>query len=307
MDIFLSLLSGLLPLYIIIALGWLAGRFYGVERASLASLAIFILAPMVAFYYVSNLEFRLSYIAVPLVVYALLTIMSLSFYHIGKLVYHDKRANLLGMCAGATNTGYMGLPLAIMFLPPEWVGVYVFALTGGLFYEATILYYIANRGQFSPKESLKRVVQFPVLYAVLAGLLINAAGIEFPSQMDNFWQYFKGAYVVVGMMIIGVSLSRVSKLVMGPRFLSLVFLAQFVVWPLLAVGVITLDKMFIHAFVPEIYKILMIVAIVPPAANIAAFAAKLDLSPEKAATTVLLGTIFALFYIPAVLVLSGMY
>ena len=52
---------------------------------------------------------------------------------------------------------------------------------------------------------------------------------------------------------------------------------------------------------------LLIMSIVPPAANIAAFAATLDLNPEKAATTVLLGTIFALFYIPAVLVLSGLY
>jgi predicted permease len=48
-------------------------------------------------------------------------------------------------------------------------------------------------------------------------------------------------------------------------------------------------------------------SIVPTAANVAAFASQLDLVPEKAATTVLIGTVIALFYIPAMLILMGMH
>lgn len=211
------------------------------------------------------------------------------------------------MCCGVTNTGYMGLPIVIMLLPEQWVGVYVFALSGGLLFEATVMYYIANRGNFSPKESFNRAIRFPTIYAIVAGLIVNALGVDLPTQMESFFGYFKGAYVVIGMMIIGVSLSTLQKLKVSMRFLSLVFFAQFIVWPLVVLGVIALDKYLVQMFSPEIYLMLMVVAIVPPAANIAAFAAKLDLSPEKAATTVLFGTVFALFYIPAVLVLSGLY
>jgi len=51
--------------------------------------------------------------------------------------------------------------------------------------------------------------------------------------------------------------------------------------------------------------LMLILSIVPPAANIAAFAAQLNVQPEKAATTVLLCTIFALFYIPFIVMISG--
>lgn len=307
MDLFVSLLTNIIPLYVIIALGWVAGRFYDVDRTSLASLAIYILVPVVSFYYVSGLDFKPAYIALPLMVYALFSAVTILFYRIGRAVYADKRANLLAMCASASNTGYLGLPIVILLFPPEWVGVYVFALSGGLLYEATVMYYIANRGNFSPKDSFIRVLKFPVLYAIIAGLIVNAAHIELPHQLDSFWTYFKGAYVVIGMMIVGCSLSKVSKLVIAPKFLALSFAGQFILWPLLAFGLIALDQNVIHWFEPQVHKMLMIMAIVPPAANIAAFAAKLDLNPEKAATTVLLGTIFALFYIPAVLVLSGLH
>ncbi len=307
MDVFFSLLTNIAPLYLIIILGWIAGRFYDVDRTSLANLAIYIIVPIVSFYYVAELEFKPAYAALPFLIYAIYSGITALFFAIGKRLYPDKRANLLAMCSAASNTGYLGLPIVIMLFPSEWVGVYVFALAGGLLYEATVFYYIANRGSFDPKESFIRVLKFPVVYAIFAGLALNFLDISLPAQLDNFWGYFKGAYAVMGMMIIGVSLSHVSKLVVAPLFLSVAFFAQFIVWPLVALGLIELDKQVLQWFSPEIYKMLMIMAIMPPAANIAAFAATLDLNPEKAATTVLLGTIFALFYIPAVLVLSGLY
>lgn len=307
MDIFFSLLTSILPLYVMIALGWVAGRFYGVDRESLSGVAIFIFVPAVAFYYVAGLEFKLAYTALPFIIWGIYSLITLAFYQIGKKIYPDKRANLLAICASSSNTGYLGLPIAILLLPFEWVGVYVFAMLGGLIYEATLMYYIANRGNFSPKESITRVLKFPVIYAILAGLALNFSGIDLPKQIIPYLDYFKGAYVVVGMMIIGVSLSKVSKLVTTTKFLSLVFFGQFIIWPLVAFAVIALDRHVFHGFGPDIYKILMIMAIVPPAANIAAFAAKLDLNPEKAATTVLLGTLFALIYMPAMLVLLGIH
>lgn len=307
MDIFFTLFTNIAPLYAIIALGWIAGRFYEVDRVSLASLAIYIVVPVVSFYYIAELEFRLAYLALPILLYVLYSGLTLLYFQIGKAIYMDKRANLLAMCSASSNIGYFGLPIVILLFEPEWVGVYVFALTGGVLYEATVFYYVANRGKFSPKESLARVVRFPTLYAVLLALVFNFSGLALPAELGPFWEYFKGTYVVLGMMIIGASLSKVSKLVIAPKFLSFVFTAQFIVWPLIALALIAFDQTILHWFTPEIHKMLMIVAIVPPAANVTAFAAQLDLNPEKAATTVLLGTIFALFYIPAVLVLSGLY
>ncbi|MEM7651342.1 MAG: AEC family transporter [Pseudomonadota bacterium] len=305
METFTTLLSNITPLYVIIALGWVAGRFYDVDRQSLANLAIYIVVPIVSFYYVASLEFRAAYIALPIVVFLLFSAITILFFAIGKKAYLDKRANLLAMCAGAGNTGYFGLPIVILLFPVEWVGLYVFALSGGLMYEATVMYYIANRGNFSPLESVHRVLKFPVLYAILLGLFINLIGLKLPEQLNPYWEYLQGAYVVVGMMIIGCALSKVSKLVMSLKFISLVFIAKFLVFPVVALGLVMLDRHAIGLFEPEVHQLVMIMAIMPPAANITAFATQLNISPEKAATTVLAGTVFALFYIPLMLIVLG--
>jgi len=306
-DIFFHLLVNILPLYALMALGWVAGRYFEVDRATLGALGVFILMPVVAFGYVAKLDFQPDFIILPFIVYGLLALITLVNYQLGRGIYQDKRGNLLALCASATNTGYFGLPVVLLLMEPQWVAVYIFTMMGAGVYEATIMYYIANRGNFSARESLKRLLRFPTIYAIAAGLLVNYHGLELGAQFDTYWEYFKGSYVVVGMMLIGAALARVDKLVIGPKFLGITFVSQFILWPALVFGLIMLDVHILHWFEPQVYQILFIMAAVPPAANTVAFAAKLNLNPEKAATTVLLGTLLGLFAVPLLLALSGLF
>jgi predicted permease len=305
MDVFFTLLGVLFPLYIIIALGFIAGRFFEVERNTLANLAIFIFVPVVVFGFVSNLEFQPQYIALPFIIYIVHAIVGLSMLAIGKRIYHGPEANILAMAASMGNTGYFGLPLVLALFDQQHVAIYIFAMMGGSIYEATIGYYIAARGRFDVRTSLVKLAKFPALYAIALAFIYKGAGGQLSEQFLTYWGYFKGGYVLIGMMIIGAALSKVSKLVIGPRFLSLALLGKFMFWPALVCGWIILDRTVLHMFAPEIYSLMLVMSIVPPAANIAAYAAQLDLVPEKAATTILLGTVFALFYIPLILMLSG--
>ena len=259
-----------------------------------------------SFGFVAKLDFQFEYLFIPIAVFAFSSAVLLSVYALGQKIYGDKRANLLAMCAAMGNTGYFGLPIALLLLDTHWVAVYIFANMGGVICEATVMYYIANRGAFDVKTSVKKLLQFPTIYAVALGVYFNQTGIELSEQFNTYWQYFNGAYVIVGMMIIGVALSRVDKLVIGPKFMALAYAGKFIVWPLLSIAFIAVDYLYLHLFAREVYLIMLVIAIVPPGANISAYAAQLDLNPEKAATTVLIGTIFALFFIPAVLIISGL-
>ena len=307
MEIFVTLLVNLVPLYVLIALGWVARRYCSVDRQSLSALAIFIIQPIVSFGFVAQLEFHVSYILIPILVFLIFSGLLLATFKFSQNLYPDKRANLLAMCSASGNTGYFGLPLAILLLDAQWVGVYIFANLGALVCEATTAYYIANRGQFDAKQSFKRVLQFPTIYAIAAGLVVNFAQIDLPALVYDYWAYFKGCYIVIGMMIIGVSLGRIDSIKIGWRFLSVAFAVKFVIWPIIAFALIMLDRMVLHWYDTPIHQILFIIAIVPQAANTSAFAAQLDLNPEKAASTILIGTIFALFYIPLILLVSGLY
>ncbi|MGH1375402.1 MAG: AEC family transporter [Alphaproteobacteria bacterium] len=305
MAVFLSLFINLLPLYALIGAGYFAGRVLHVDRQSLGSLAIYMFMPVVVFGSVVNLDFKPSYIVLPIFIYIVSVITGLGFLAIGNKVYKDSQANLMAMCASMGNTGYFGLPLVFLFFDKETVAIYIFMMLGGLMYEATVGYYIAARGAFTARESMIKLIKFPTIYAMAAGFTVNYLNIELPEIFWTYWTHFKGAYVIVGMMIVGAALSTLDKFVFGPRFISLVFAGKFIAWIALAFGFVLLDRHIFNWFTTDIHNLVMVMALVPPAANIATFATQMNLQPEKAATTILVGTIFALFYIPAMIWLLG--
>ena len=305
MSVFLSLFFNLLPLYALIGAGYIAGKFLHVDRQSLGTLAMYIFMPVVMFGFVSSLDFKPSYIALPFILYGISAFVALSFLKLGQHVYGDNQANLMAMCAAMGNTGYFGLPLVLLFFSKELVAIYIFMNLGSLIFEATIGYYIAARGNFDVRTSLNKIIKFPTIYAIALGLVVNQSGAELPDIFWTYWTHFKGAYVVVGMMIIGAALSNLDKFVFGLRFVALTFAGKFIVWPLIAFAFIIFDRMVLHLFNEDIHNLIMIVSIVPSGANIAAFATQMKLEPEKAATTILLGTIFALFYIPLMIWILG--
>ncbi|MCC7304656.1 MAG: AEC family transporter [Alphaproteobacteria bacterium] len=305
MDLFFLLLTNLIPLYLIIAAGFFGGRYLGLDRHTLANFALYLCVPVVIFGFVAELDLKPAYALLPVIAYVISAIIAFAFLKIGKTLYGDNRANLLAMCASMGNTGYFGLPVALLLFDKHYIGVYMFMMIGITGFEGTIGYYIAARGKFTVRDSFRKLAQFPNVYAMIAGLLVNFSGYEMPELFNTYWAYFKGAYVISGMMIIGVSMASVKKLKIAPDFVALSFAGKFLAWPLLTFVFVAMDRAAFHLFEPEVYKLLYLLAAVPFAANIAAFSAQMDLKPEKAATTILLGTVFALFYIPLVMGLAS--
>lgn len=304
---FISLFINLLPLYAIIAAGYFAGRVFKVDSRTMASLSIYFFLPIVIFGFVSNMAFKPSYVILPAFLYIASTITALSFYALGKRIYKkDSRANLMALCSAMGNAGYFGLPLVLLFFDADKVAIYVFMLLGVSLFEATIGYYIAARGNFSVRNSLIKLLKFPSIYAIATALIVNAMDIELPEMFWTYWTHVKGCYVIIGMMIIGVVLGSMKTLVFDLKLTVLVFIGKFLAIPLLGGLFIWLDSAVLHMFTIDIYHLIVLITIVPSAANVVAFSAQLNVQPEKAATTVLSGTIFALIYIPAVVWLIGL-
>ncbi len=307
MDIFLTLFFALLPLYGLIVLGFIAGRWLEVDRHSLAQLVLFIFLPIMLFGFIADLELKASYALLPVLIYSVQASVAFIILALGRRIFGDNRANLLAMCSSMGNTGFFGLPLVVFLFEAQWVALYMFVMIGGAVFEATVGYYLAARGNFSAREALIKLMKYPSIYAIILALIVNLTHTPLPEAFYIYWGYFKGCYVVAGMMILGVALAHMKGLVFGKRFMTVTLIGKFVLFPLLMGGFILLDKVFLGWFALEIHQILFVMAIVPPAAGVAAFATQLDLRPEKAATTVLIGTIFALFYIPVALMFFDLY
>jgi predicted permease len=298
MAIFLTLLVKLLPLYGIVFLGWIAGKYLEVKKESIAPLLIYIISPIVVFNGVITTTLNKATLSLPVLYFVLACVLCLTFYFIGKLIWSGSEKNILAFTAGTGNTGYFGLPVVLVLFGDQFLGIAVLSILGFVLFENSLGFFMTAKGQYSSRDALMKVLKLPTLYAFFLGLIVSIADIHIaPTVMDAITS-FRGAYVVLGMMLVGLGLSLVTKASLDHTFTGVAFFAKFVAWPVVMGLIIFVDMYFFHFYSSEIYKIMLLMSIVPLASNTVAFATKLNTHPEKAAVTVLLSTIFALVYIP---------
>lgn len=302
-DLLALLVSNIIPLYGLIALGFVAGRWLDVNLHSIAIIAIYILAPVVNFGAMAKMEFTPEYLALPVMLFAASAVIGTVFYNIAKVTWKNNRANLVGMSSVVGNTMYFGLPVVLALLGPEWAGVYALMNLGIFLNEIGLGYYFGARGQATIKGALLKVLKLPVIYAIALGLLYNASGLALPEAFLRYWNYAIGAWVFIGMMIIGVALSKLQRLELDWKLMGNMFVPKFIVWPLVGFGIVLLDMHVLHWFDTPVYQMLVIITSVPLAGNLVAYAATLNLHPEKAAAAVLVSTVLGIFTVPAAVLL----
>ncbi len=288
----------LLPLYALIALGFIAGKKLEIDSAPLGRLLFYILVPIVIGWRASYADMRLEILALPLFYCTLCTSITLLAFYVGKRWLKDNRANILPQMSGMGNLGYFGLPVAMMLFDNAYVAAYTLCIFGAVICQNTISYYLASRAQSSIKESLVRVAKLPTLYAVILGIIIGATGTEYPAPLTTLFTYIQGCYVCIGLMIIGVGLSQTKRFRIDIPFAALALSARFILWPLLTTGFIALDRTLFHWFEPALHQVLILLSIMPIGADSVAMSAILNLPVNRVATIVFASTLIALFYIP---------
>jgi malate permease and related proteins len=297
MNEILLLSSKIFPLYVVIFLGYLAGRFFKAERDTIATLLIYFIAPVVIFNGVASAPSSLKYLGLPAITLLLACVLSTFFYTISKYFFDGSERNLIGFMSGSGNTGYFGLPVVLAIFGAQMQNIAILATLGFVLFENTLGYYYIARHSLSPKEAARKLLRLPAMYAYSLGVLANVVGYH-PSPVitDNI-AYFRGAYVILGMLIIGVGLSAVKRASIDRKLITISFVAKFVAFPAAVLALRALNSVT-KTYDSSVMNVLLVLSAVPIASNTVAFATKLKAHPEKAAFTVLLSTIFALVYIP---------
>ena len=298
MSIFSLLLLKIIPLYFSVAIGFASGRLLHVDRDSISRLVVYVIVPIVFFRGGMNTAMSWDIASLLVVVFLLCVGLCLAFYAIGRRIWSDATANVLGLAAGQGNMGYFGLPVAMLLFDAQTVGIYMVMIIAMIVQESTLGFYITARGKHTPMDAIKKLLKIPTLYAYSAGLIGNQLGWQIPAFLAGFFDHVFGAYTLLGMMIVGLGLASVRGFAIDLRFVSLAFLAKFICWPALALLVVNIDTHWLGLYSEQTHHALILVSIVPLAANSVAIASILDAHPEKAATAVFLSTLIALFYVP---------
>ncbi len=298
MTLALTLSAKLLPLYVLILIGFIAGRRLGVEKRSIATLTIYTITPVVIFYGIMRTEITPSLILLPLLMFVLSIIVSLVFQGLGRLQERAEMAGMLGFAAASGNVGYFGIPVSVMIFGEDALGPAAAIVLGASFYENTYGVYSVAADRYSPKKALQTVLTLPTLYGFFLGLACNLLHTQFPTVVIDMLHRFVGAYTVLGMMIVGLGLAKMTRASFDLGFTLHLSAAHFLVWPLLSGAVIVLDASSYQILSRLSQQVLLFMSIVPVAANTVAWASVFDLKPDKVALSVLITTLTALVYIP---------
>jgi len=307
MQLFISLLLAILPLYFLIGIGFIAGKYLHVQKESVARLLIYIIAPAVIFSGVVKAPFDAATIAIPFIFFGISTVVSFVVYKVSRMLFAGTEKNLLGYMAGTGNVGYFGLPVAIAVFGQGIMPLVTVSIIGFQLFENSVGVYIAARGNYSARESIRRIIKLPTIYAFILGIIVHIVNI--PTNEWTSWisVQFQGAYTVLGMMLIGIGIASSKHIEFDIKFIASAFASKFLLYPALECIFIALDKTFFHWYGPVFHALMIFMSVTPKAANTVAFSTEFKIHPDKAATVVFLSTIFALFYIPLAVTVGGIH
>ena len=306
MILFFSFLSKIFPLFFYVFMGWLISKLVKIKKNDIANLMVFLIMPIISFHGAFTLELSWQTLSLPILFFILCTLITLLFLWIGKKIWKDNTANLLAFASSYGNYGYFALPAAIALWGIESEAIVIIAGIGFTIYSCTVGYFVTALGNFTIRKSLIKTISLPTIYMVFIGLLLNTFHVKFGTVKSidlnqiymDFARDIRGAYSVFGMMLVGIAIAEIEHFVVDWKFLSVAMIAQFIVWPIIIGALIVLDKRFLGFYSPQIHRIMYLLSLIPIGANLIAYSAQLNVQPEKASITILITTIFAMFYIP---------
>lgn len=311
MDLFFNILFKLIPFYVVIFLGYFSAKKLSVQRESIAPILIYLVNPVVFFYGFLTSDIKFDYFLLPIVSYVVNATLCITGYHIAKRFYpkDDERINLAALASGCGNVGYFGLPVSLMLFGDPNLGNILFVLLGYVFFENTIAFFMAAKGKHSARDGFMQTLRLPSIYAAILALILkqyySEAWLDIPlvGSLFEMGAKFKGSYTVLGMLMVGLGLAKIQikdfKLDDSfKKFISLALGSRFIMSPFLTLCVIAVDFYYLHFLDLEIYKILLVLSVVPIGANSVSFATRFGLSTEILALAILISNFTALMIIP---------
>ena len=306
MNLFFILLSKISPLYANIIFGYILTRYLKVRRDYVAFILIYILGPVVIFFATLSIDINLQLLFLPVFVFIFGSSIAFFILYKYKNEWKDASVNTLAFTCGTGNTGYFGIPLAMILLSPENANIFIFATLASLLYENTTGFFVTAKGSFTARQSIVKIIKLPLLYAFIAGLTLNFSGVEIPEFVIPYFEVIKWVFGILGMMMLGMGMKGFNlEEDMDKKYIKIAYFFKFIFWPVSILLIIFIDKNFLGLLSKDIYDVLFLFSIVPLAGNTITLAVLLNAKPQKASFTVLLSNLISIIYIPIALLLYG--
>ena len=207
-----AFVQSVLPVLLIGGLGYLVGRVRTLDLAPITGLTVLVLVPAIVFDSLARATLPrdlLTRLVLHVVVQlALVWALTVVVARLTGWSRPDEGALLLATLFA--NSGNVGLPLALFAFGPDGL-----AVAGGWFAimaigSSTIAPYLAARSRAGVRGALRRVSRQPIIYAVVAGVIVNLSGWSLPAPVANASRLLAGGAVALSLLLLGLQLARLT-------------------------------------------------------------------------------------------------
>ena len=216
MEIINVLSDPILPVFAIMAVGFLMGRaaIITVDDARVVNrFAMTILMPILGFDLIANAPIH-TFSLTPLLIYAggQLIVFTIGYLIASQVFKFDQaQAVLLAFCSVFPNTVLYILPIAKLLYGPDQILPITTIITWDTsitFGAAIIALQMIDLGKVAPIKVAKTLGKNPLLISMVAGLVFSLARIEIPSSVQTFLDFNGAAAPPVALFALGVVLSQ---------------------------------------------------------------------------------------------------
>ncbi|MBU0614727.1 MAG: AEC family transporter [Nanoarchaeota archaeon] len=199
----LEIINVVLPVFLIIAVGFFVGKKTKVNVQPVVDLIIYIAGPALIFSSMSTADVAmddfLRIILSAAGVIALLVAVTFIYLKLSK----DKRKGIyLPIATG--NTGYLGFPVALFAFGMAGLSqAIIFDIVNGLFLFSFGIYIVHK------KKELKEMFRTPLLYAVIIGLLFNIFSIKTPEVLFKPIEMIGMITIPAALLVLGYRLTEI--------------------------------------------------------------------------------------------------
>lgn len=289
----------ILPVFILMAIGFVLCRRLALDVQTLARLNIYYVVPAFIFVrlYETDIAWNL-FLQVIVFVVALVAILFVLSRIISKLLQLDQRQKVTFTNSVVFyNSGNYGVPVNDLVFrgDPFAMSIQVIVL---MFQNIFTFSYGIFSMQAMDTGKLRAALAYfkmPVLYGMLLGMLMNVFNVPLPDFLEVPVHYIADAMIALALLTLGAQVAQL-KLTAGLRTVYFSLVLRLLAGPVVAIGLI-----YVFGMSGVTAQALMIASAMPTAVNSAVIAQEYDNHPDMAAQIVLFSTVASAFTVSLVI------
>ena len=295
-----TLLPAVLPVGLIILIGFIIGRNLSLERSTLSQIVLYVLSPALVVDSLYQTQLSLASSTKLLFGFTLTSAIIYSAVNLSSKLFNLATPLTRGITAIVMfpNNGNMGLPVVTFALGSAGLERAIIYMLGSSFLMFCFGPAIIQGKGFL--RGLSLTFKLPLIWAILSGVGLRLFAIQLPWELDKGIQQLGAAAIPIALIVLGIQLSETT---FKPRLQEiLVAIARLIVAPSIAYGV----GRFLQLASVDL-QVLVIQSAMPTAVNSLIIVSEFGGDKDLVARAIVTSTLMSFVTLPIVLFLVSSF